>query len=256
MNGAFYIGGIGLSSQQQALDVIANNISNMNTQGFKRSDVSFSEIMSSRSEALSATAGPQNLADTAGVSANVNFSINEQGELRSTGAAMDIAINGDGFIELMGARGETYLWRGGSLNINEDGLLGAGDGLTLKAMINVPMDATDIQIGRDGTVLATIDGENNAQELGQIMMVRLQNSADVTRMDGGLYKLNDNANISDMRSGEDGAGVFVQGAIESSNVDLNTEMVEMMIVQRAYAANAQIVQAGDQMMSIANNLRR
>lgn len=256
MNGAFHIGGVGLSSQQRALDVVANNISNMNTQGFKRSNVSFSEIMASSSNALSTAANLQNDTSAAGVSTNVSFNLNQQGELRSTGQPLDLAISGDGFIELMGPRGEVYLWRGGALEVGNDGMLHADNGLALKSMINVPLDATQLQIGSDGIVFAAVNGENDGQELGQIMMVRVQNSSDVSRLDGGLYKLGDSAQIIDTEAGQDGAGLFVQGSIEGSNVDLNTEMVEMMIVQRAYSANAQIVQAGDQMMSIANNLRR
>ncbi|WP_371395867.1 flagellar hook-basal body protein [Fretibacter rubidus] len=256
MNGAFYIGGIGLSSQQRALDVIANNISNMNTQGFKRSDVSFSEIIAGRTSSTSAAANLQFNPNVAGVSTQVNFSLSEQGEIQTTNRPLDIAINGDGFIELMGPRGESYLWRGGSLSVNDDGMLMADNGMVLRSQINIPLDARAIAIDNEGLVMAQTDGETDAVEIGQIMMVRLQNSQDIERMDGGLYKLNDDANLIDTMAGEDGAGSFVQGAIERSNVDLNNEMVQMMIVQRAYSANAQIVQAGDQMMAIANNLRR
>lgn len=256
MNGAFHIGGIGLSSQQKALDVIANNISNMNTQGYKRSDVSFSEIIAGRSDMSPVSTNLKLDSNVAGVATQVSFSLSEQGEVQTTGRPLDLAIKGDGFVELMGPRGQSYLWRGGALQVGNDGMLTAGNGMVLKSQINMPLDATAIQINEDGSVIALTDGETDPVDIGQIMMVRLQNNSDVERLDGGLYRLNEGADIMDVAAGEDGAGTFVQGAIERSNVDLNNEMVQMMIVQRAYSANAQIVQAGDQMMAIANNLRR
>lgn len=256
MNGAFHIGGIGLSTQQQALDVLANNITNINTQSFKRSAVRFSEIMAGQSERLSPASGLRKDPGVAGVRANVMFMIDQQGELQRTERPLDIAIDGDGFIELLGPRGQTMLWRGGSLKVGEDGTLMAENGLALKSMINIPLDMAELDITSDGYVLSRAAGSPDPVELGQIMMVRVQNSAGLTRLDGGLYRLGNDTDIMDAAPGEDGAGILVQGSIERSNVDLNTEMVEMMIVQRAYSANAQIVQAADQMMAIANSLRR
>lgn len=256
MNGAFYIGGIGLASQQTALDVIANNISNMNTQAFKRSEVSFSEIMAGKANGSAGLSGVQDNMSVGGVSTDIGFALNEAGDLQTTGEALDIAISGDGFLELMGPGGATYLWRGGRMSVDDTGMLSTESGLVLKALINVPLDTIALQIDSDGVVSAEQQSSTDPIELGQVGLVRVQNSSDITRLDGALYQLNDGADVIDAAAGEDGAGLFVQGARELSNVDLNTEMVQMMIVQRAYAANAQIVQAGDQMMAIANNLRR
>ncbi len=254
MNGAFEIAAIGLGSQQQALDVIANNITNVNTPGFKRSDVRFSEIIAERNDpanpAANLTSGPS----LAGVTAEAVLALSEQGDLERTGQALDLAIEGAGFIELMGPAGQTLLWRGGRLVVGEDGLLAAADGFPLRAAITVPADATDLQNDPNGLVKAQIAGSE--EELGQIMLVRLDDAAAVERLDGGYYALLESRALQEQTPGQDGAGEFVQGAIEHSNVELNNEMVRLMLVQRSYAADAQVLQAADQMMAIANNLRK
>lgn len=255
MSDAFYVGAVGLQTQQRALDGIANNIANVNTPAFKRSQLRFADVVATRldPEAAAAQLTPEALA---GVALDSQFMINEQGEIERTGQAMDLAIEGAGFIELMGPGGQTLLWRGGGLRVNDDGLLATAKGMALRAGITVPTDASAIQIGADGVVRATLPDSADPVELGQIGLVRFEDPSAVERLDGGLYRLRDGATTLEAQPGEDGAGLLVQGAIERSNVALTDEMVRLMLVQRAYAANAQIVQAADQMMAIANGLRR
>lgn len=257
MSGAFHIAATGLDAQQRALDTIANNISNVNTLGFKRSGVRFSEILASRPDpgTLRADLG-QSLITTAGVRSESLFMLNEQGRIEPTGQAMDLAIDGQGFIELMGADGDTLLWRGGTLRVDEDGLLAASGGFPLKAAISVPVDATAIQVAPDGIVRAVVGGAEAPVEIGQIMLVRAPGPEAVRRLDGGVYRVTDPSRLRDARPGEDGAGLLVAGALERSTVELTAEMVQLLLVQRAYAANAQIVQAADQLMALANGLRR
>lgn len=235
MNGAFHVGAIGLEAQQRALDTIANNISNMNTPAFKRSDVRFSEILASRTDTGSVRADLGNRsASTAGVVSAPNFMVNDQGKVETTGRPMDIAIEGQGFIELMGPGGQTLLWRGGTLKIGEDGLLATADGMPLKASITVPTDAAKIELGADGIVRAITGDGAEGVEIGQIMLVKVEDSSLLERLDGGLYRAADSARLIDAQPGEDGTGLLVQGAIERSNVELTSEMVQLMLVQRAY----------------------
>jgi flagellar basal-body rod protein FlgG len=257
MSGAFRVGAVGLEAQQRALDVIASNISNVNTPAFRRSSVRFSEMLAVRNDlgALRADLGAS-LAATAGVRAETDFLLDEQGRLESTGRELDLAVDGAGFIELLGPDGQTLLWRGGALRVGEDGLLGTAAGVPMKATITVPGDATSIQIGADGIVRARVGTANELVEVGQITLVRLESPSAVERLDGGLYRVLDSARLTEARPGEDGMGRLVQGSIERSTVELTTEMVQLMMVQRAYAANAQILQAADQMMALANGLRR
>lgn len=255
MNGAFYVGAVGLQSQQRALDIIASNMANINTPAFKRSEIRFSEVLARRGD----TDTP-NIVDTTfdggGVMVDATAMVNETGPIQTTGHPMDIAIDGQGFIELMGPSGQTLLWRGGTLKVGEDGLLAAANGLALKAAITVPDDASTITIGSDGVVRAKTGDGATPVEIGQIGLVKIEDATTLTRLDGGLYRAGEGARLLDAQAGEEGAGLLVQGGIEGSNVEMTTEMVQLMLVQRAYGANAQILQAADQLMAIANGLRR
>lgn len=256
MNGAFYISSVGLQSQQRALDVIAGNIANVNTPAFKRSQIRFSEVMASRPDADVPRADLENAAiATAGVRVDTLSMIDEPGAMQVTGSAMDIAIEGRGFIELMGPNGQSLLWRGGTMKVGEDGLLSAANGMALKAAITVPDDAAAITVAADGTVSARAS-DGTATEIGQIGLVKIDDPAALQQLDGGLYRVGEAGRMSDAQAGEDGTGLFAQGSLERSNVEMTTEMVQLMLVQRAYGANAQIIQAADQLMSIANGLRR
>lgn len=256
MNDAFQIAGIALGSQQRALDVLAGNIANMNTPAYKRSDVHFSEMLAHGSDPLTPSAGLSDGPQASGVMVRTTTAFDETGEIKHTGHAMDLAIDGNGFIELMGPRGQTLLWRGGTLTTLEDGLLATQDGLALRALINVPKEATDIRIDSSGSVTALLGDTDQRTQLGEIEIVSVLDGATVEPLDGGLYAIGAEDRLTRNPAGENGAGNLVQGAIEQSNVRLNDEMVRLMIVQRSYAANAQVVQAADQLASITNGLRR
>jgi flagellar basal-body rod protein FlgG len=257
MSGAFQIAAVGLEAQQRALDTIASNIANINTPAFRRSDIRFSELLVDQVDPSAARADlGSSQATSAGVRSDNYLLLDEQGRLETTGRAMDLAIEGRGFIELMGPDGQTLLWRGGTLAIGEDGQLGtAAGGLPLKAAITVPADAAAIEIGADGLVRARMANDERV-EIGQIRLVRVDDPTAVERLDGGFYRVAESASLTDAAPGEDGLGRLVQGSAERSTVELSSEMVQMMLVQRAYAANAQIVQAADQLMALANGLRR
>ena len=255
MNGAFYIGAIGLDSQQRALDVIANNIANLNTPAFKRSAVRFSTLVAPVSDdsGISATASDP-IANLAGVAVGATPHIWTQGDLTQTGQPLDLAINGQGFLELLGPSGQTYLWRGGTLKVNADGYLAAADGTMLKAMISVPQDATALSIGADGKVMAQISGQSH--QIGQLDLVMAKDPESLADAGNGYYAVSDPSTIYSVQPGDEDSGTLVQGALEGSNVQLADEMTDLLLTQRAFAANAQVVQAGDQLMSIVDQLRR
>ena len=257
MSGAFNVAAVGLDAQQRALDIIAGNIANVNTPGYKRANVQFSELIASAADPdrVRADLGAS-LLTASGVDARAHYMMDEAGRIESTGQPLDLAINGRGFIELMGPDGLTLLWRGGTLKVGEDGLLSTAGGLPLKPAISIPDDAENLTVGADGVVRAIVDAGGEPTEIGQLMLARIDDAAALERLDGGLYRLADATRITEAKPGEDGAGLLVQGGIERSNVDLSNEMVQLMLVQRAYAANAQVVQAADQLMGIANGLKR
>jgi flagellar basal-body rod protein FlgG len=257
MNGAFYIGATGLDAQQRALDVIANNIANLNTPAYRRSVASFTSLMSTPRSAddlpLAEADGSAGMSGVRIASTNHDWT---PGELRKTGSALDLAISGDGFLEVMGTAGQILLSRGGTLKVDADGYLADAAGRRLRANIAVPDGASSLTIGADGTVSAIMTGESAAREIGQIDLVQIHDPNDLVDRGNGCFEIADDAQTVAAKAGEDGAGTFVQGSIEQGNVNLSDEMVTMMLVQRAYSASAQVVQAGDQLMSIANGLRR
>jgi len=258
MNGAFYIGATGLDAQQRALEVTANNIANINTPAFKRSVVRFAslvtpaldsvdaltEVRGSRSEAL----GGVSLVNAARIWAT--------GEMHLTGNNMDVAIDGNGFLELLGPNGRTFLWRGGTLKMNADGYLATADGTVLKSMISVPVGSSEIAIDREGMVAVRIAGEPEVRQLGQIELVMVKDSEAIAEIGGGYFEVSDPSAVVSVLPGEEGGGQIMQGAVEMANVQLSDEMVTLLLLQRSYAASAQVVQAGDQLMSIVNGLRR
>ena len=257
MNGAFYVGTTGLQAQQRGLEVIANNVANINTSAFKRSEIRFSELVMRSSVRTDIEPSVVALPDVlSGVEARVAPRIYEQGDLRQTGKPFDLAISGDGFVEVLGPGGQVWLWRGGGFQVGADGLLQTESGMTLKALVEVPEDAGGIRIERDGRVLVQIAGEEDPTAIGSISIAMPEDIGNLEAVGQGYFRTTDEHQLKIYEPGEQGKGIFVQGSIEASNVDLSSEMVTLLLMQRAYGANAQIVQAGDQLMAIANGLRR
>ncbi len=257
MNGAFYIGATGLEVQQRNLDTIAQNIANINTPAFKRAEVRFAELVTQPAVVAAPDQATQPAsADLAGVRISRTVRVFSQGDLRETGKPLDLAISGDGFIEVLGPGGQTYLWRGGTLKIDRDGILTTADGLALKTQIQVPDTVTELRIERDGRVRALSAGDQDFSDLGQLDVVLPDDVDRLQPIDGGYYLADENVQLRTFAPGEQGKGVLVQGSLEAANTDLSTELVGLLLTQRAYGANAQVVQAGDQLMAIANGLRR
>jgi len=259
MNGIFYIGATGLEAQQRALDVLAHNITNMNTPTFKRSSVQFVEMVAPTTTPDSVAQTPVSgdpAAGLFGVRAALANLVWTQGEMKPTGSGSDIAINGNGFIEVQGSDGKLKLWRGGTLKVNADGFLATSDGLPLRSMISVPASATNLTIAADGTVSAVTTTGGQPVKLGQIELALVANPEQLQSTGGGYFDNPAGDTVSSVVAGQEGSGTLVQGSLESANVDLADQMVNLLLVQRAYGASAQLVQAGDQVMAMLNNLRK
>ncbi|ARR56343.1 hypothetical protein HY78_24235 [Rhizorhabdus wittichii DC-6] len=256
MSGAMEIAAVGLRAQQRALEAIAGNISNINTPAFKRSNLRFAELIAVPPVDADGRVGPNLFSLIAGVGQWSQPMINQQGQIESTGNSLDVALDGNGFIELMGPAGRTLLWRGGTLRVLDDGLLASSSGFALKAGVTIPSDAAGIRIDREGKVYAVLGDDEGETEVGRISLVKLDDGVAIERLDGGIYAVGDGVDLIEAPAGEEGLGYFVQGSLERSNVDLNEEMVGMLVTQRAYAANAQVIRAVDEFLSLANGLRR
>ncbi|MCA8254337.1 flagellar hook-basal body protein [Burkholderia sp. AU31624] len=258
MNNLFYIGATGLAAQQTAVDTTGHNIANLNTPAFKRGAVTFSTLLTASSvpaprQEIIATAG---LAGGSGVAAETR-PVFSPGTLRQSDDAWDLAIRGEGFIELDAADGNVMLWRGGRLRVGDDGTLRASNGLPLKAAISVPRDAEQLDIAPDGQVLAVIPNQAAPLEVGRIEISQASDPRALLALGDGTYRIaDDGATVIRSRPGEDNAGTLAQGFGEASNVALADELANLMLYQRAYAASAKLVQAGDELMAIANGLKR
>jgi flagellar basal-body rod protein FlgG len=259
---ALSIGATGMQAQQAHVEAIAHNLANVNTSGFKKTRVSFSDLVISgvafgqRADAV-ANGAFVNTASGAGVQAAAVTQVFSGGDLKNTGSAMDVAISGDGFLELAMVDGTRAYGRGGTLKVNDDGLLANATGIPLKPGISVPANAEALIVSNTGRVQARLAGQAEPADLGQLELVRFPNAQGLLAQGGNVYRATDaSGEAISGRAGEDGMGTLVQGFLEGSNVTLVEEMVDLMVAQRAYEASVKVVQASDEMLGMINGLRR
>jgi flagellar basal-body rod protein FlgG len=257
---SLYIGATAMIAQQTGVDVAAQNLANMNTNAYKKSYVVYEDLMArgAQSGQPAGVLGMDPLANMGlGVAIARNAKSFTQGELRKTDRPLDLAIRGEGLLEVNMPDGMVVYVRGASLKIDQDGMLGTSSGFPLKAMISVPADTESLTISPDGRITAYSNGGRDSNELGRLDMVRFNAPEDLVALGDGMYQASERAGDPVLgRPGEDGLGVYAQGYVESSNVQLNEEIMNLMVAQRAYEANAKVVQASDDMLGLINNLRR
>jgi flagellar basal-body rod protein FlgG len=259
---ALSIGATGMQAQQAHVEAIAHNLANVNTSGFKKTRVSFSDLVvggvasGQRADAV-ANGAFVSTATGAGVQAAAIVQVFSGGDLKATGSAMDVAINGDGFLELAMPDGTRAYARGGTWKVNDDGLLASEAGIPLKPGIAVPANAQGLIVSANGRVQARLPGQAEPVDLGQLELVRFPNAQGLLAQGGNVYRATDASGEAIAgRAGEDGMGTLVQGFLEGSNVKLVEEMVDLMVAQRAYEASVKVVQASDEMLGMVNGLRR
>jgi flagellar basal-body rod protein FlgG len=249
-----------MQAQQAHVDAIANNLANMNTPAFKKARVSFSDLVVSGvggSRRGDAAEGQQAAGNGAGVRIANAARLFDAGETKKTGGPLDVAILGDGFLELAMADGSRAYARGGSLKVNADGQLSTPAGIPLKPVISVPDGAEAVLISAAGRVQARLPGQSSLIELGLLDMVRFTNPQGLQAQGANVYRATEaSGDAIGGRPGEDGMGTLAQGFLEGSNVKLMEEMVDLMVAQRAYEASVKVVQASDEMLGMINSLRR
>lgn len=241
-------------AQNLKVDNIANNIANVNTNGYKRSsmhfeDLLYQQISGTRVVSRVGAETVEGVQVGRGVRVVGNQKIFSQGAIETTGRPLDMAINGDGFFQVQLSDGSTAFSRDGSFNISDRGVLTTQAGYTLMPGITVPEGAREITVSASGVVSVVVNGSTDPEELGRIEMARFINPA-------GLMNLGENLYQETPASGtpvvgypdEDGIGRIIQGGLESSNVEIVQEMVELIAAQRAYELNSKTVQATNEMM--------
>jgi flagellar basal-body rod protein FlgG len=252
----------GMQAQSLNIDVIANNLANVTTTGFKRSRAEFQDLLyetmrpagSPSSESTQVPTGIQLGHGTRPVAVSKNFGV---GEMQLTKNELDFAIEGDGFFQVTMPSGETAYTRAGTFKLDREGRIVTPDGFLLSPEITIPPDARTVSVGMDGTVSVLQAGESATREVGTIQMARFANAAGLQSMGKNLFQRTDaSGDEITGTAGEGGFGSIAQGFLEMSNVNVVDEMVNMITAQRAYETNSKVVQASDDMLQLANNLKR
>ena len=256
------IAATGMLAQQLNVEVISNNIANMSTTGYKRQRTEFQDLLYQdlrRVGSESSDAGtvvPAGVQLGLGVQPAAVYRISEQGAMNITDNPFDVAINGKGFFQVELPSGDTAYTRSGSFQLSADGDLVTVDGYTIQPGITIPIDATSVTINDSGQVSVTLSGQVATQQVGQIELATFANEA-------GLQAIGDNLLLETTASGTatigtpgtTGFGSVKQGLLEASNVNVVTEITDLITAQRAYEMNSRVIQASDEMMQSVTQLR-
>ena len=252
----------GMSAQQLNVEVISNNIANMNTVGFKKQRAEFQDLLYQNVERMGAqssesgTVVPTGIQVGSGVKAGSVYRITTQGSTTATGAALDLAIQGRGYFQVLMPSGETAYTRAGNFSKNDQGQLVTDDGYLVQPAVTIPEDATDISISAGGQVQVMQPGSAAPTQVGQIELASFFN-------EGGLEAIGDNLYMESGASGAattgapdiNGMGKLLQGYTEASNVDAVTEISALIVAQRAYEMNSKVISTADEMLAAAAQVK-
>ena len=260
---ALSIAATGMNAQQTNLEVIANNIANVNTTGFKRARAEFTDLLYQveRAAGVPARANENIVPEGSHIGLGVRTAavreIHTQGALTSTGNRFDLALMGEGYFQIEGAGGATQYTRAGAFNTDATGQLVTIDGYAVQPAIVIPEGALEVTINESGQVFARVADQAAPQELGQLTLATFANSAGLKPLGGNLYGETEasGAAVAGV-PGDPGFAIVRQGYLEASNVDPVKEITELIAAQRGYEMNSKVIQAADQMAStVANGLR-
>ena len=251
---SLWISKTGMEAQQTQLDAISHNLANASTNGYKRSHAVFEDLMYQNlrqvgGQTSDQTRLPSGLQVGTGVHVVSTERIHAQGNMTKTDNPTDIAINGNGFFQVLMPDGTTAYTRDGSFTPDKDGQLVTASGFPVQPAITLPQNSTGITIGRDGIVTVTQAGTTASVQVGQLQLATFLNPTGLQSMGENLYTETDSSGPpNQVNPGLDGAGIVSQGYIEASNTNVVEELVNMIAAQRAYEINSKAVQASDQML--------
>lgn len=272
----------GLKNSQTAMDVIGNNIANVNTVAYKASSVIFQDIYSQTISSATAPTDDGSGNTTGGINAQQvglgvsigSISVNTtEGSTESTGEALDFAISGEGYLVVQDSQGNTYYTRNGSLTTDGDGNLVTSDGAYVMvstttsgtadsdlSTVNIKYDSSgteysDVTIDSNGLITATLS-DGTTSELGRIVLATFSNASGLTKEGSSLYSVSANSGEAVVNFANDNCGSLKSGYLEMSNVDLATELTNMIIMQRGFQANSRVITTSDSMLEELVNLKR
>ena len=260
---ALYSAASGMKAQELNLDNIANNLANANTVGYKARRAQFQDLMYQNILAPGTAAGQQTVIPAGlqlglGTHASSNEIVLSEGSFSQTGNPLDLAIQGNGFFQVLLPSGQVAYTRSGQFQFDKDGNLVTASGNMLQPQVTIPPDAQAVTIASDGTVTYTMPNQAAAQQAGQIQLANFQNPAGLNSLGNGLYSPTDASGdaVVGAPGGPQGLGSLLQGYVEQSNVSIVDEFINMIQTQRGYEANSKVVSAADSMYQQVNNLQR
>lgn len=247
----------GMVAQETHIDVIAHNMANVGTTGFRRLRAEFQDLLYTTVRAPGARTGtgsavPTGLEIGGGSRVAATELSTTPGALATTGNPLDLAIEGGGFFGVRRPDGEVVYTRAGNFSLDADGRLVTSDGLPVDPAIVVPQGATSIAVAADGTVSVTLPGSPESQEIGRLELTTFSNSGGLLPLGRNLYRQTTASGPPLVAApGEEGLGTLAQGMLEGSNVEVVTEMIDLIASQRAYETNHRVIQAADEMLRVA-----
>lgn len=258
MSSALWVSKTGLAAQDTALSTVANNLANVNTVGFKSDRAVFEDLFYSvevqpGAQADEVNTVPSGIQLGSGVRVVGTQKTFTEGNMQPTGQPMDLAIVGRGFFQVEAANGDIYYTENGQFQLNAEGMVVNAQGLPLAPGLEVPEGSSRFTVGSDGIVSVVLPGETAPSEIGQITLVNFVNPAGLEALGGNLYKETAaSGEPVEGTPGADGLGNIKQGVLEGSNVQVVEAMVNMIGIQRAYEANAKVLDAASGMLQFLN----
>jgi flagellar basal-body rod protein FlgG len=259
---ALYSAASGMTAQELNVDVIAHNLANSSTTGFKMRRAEFQDLLYQNMVQPGASAGQQTVVPTGlqiglGTRTSSNEIIFTQGSFAQSDNPLDLVIQGNGFFQIRRPAGDLAYTRAGTFHVDRDGNIVTPDGDPLEPQITLAPGAQNVSIASDGTVSYSTTGQNAAQLAGQIQLANFVNPAGLNSIGRNLYLPTDASGDPTVGTpgGQEGMGSLLQGYTEQSNVSVVEEFINLIVAQRAYEANSKVVKASDEMYQMVNNLR-
>ena len=258
MDPALWVAKTGLDAQQKSMQVTSNNLANVNTDGFKRDRANFEDLFYQTVRQPGARADQENLVPSglmlgAGSRVVGTEKIHTQGEIQQTDRNLDMAIEGEGFFQILRPDGEIGYTRDGAFQLNENGEVVTSGGYPLEPQIQVPEDAESITIGRDGTVTAKMPGDEEPEEIGQVELANFINPSGLEPVGENMFRETASSGAPEVGApGEGALGNVMQGALETSNVNIAEELVNMIENQRGFETNTRAISTTDEMLQFMN----
>ena len=260
MNLSLYSAATGMEAQQLNLNTIANNLANVNTPGFKRSKIEFQDLLYQRPRGAGGDSGGGNVVPTGievgnGSRVAATAKVFTQGQVNATGEKLDVAIQGEGFLEVQRPDGTIGYTRDGSLKLSPSGQVTTNDGMPiLSGFQPIPPGATSVNIADNGEV--TVQSSSGNQTF-RLTLTRFANPSGLRSLGGNLYEETSASGAPEVgQPGEQGFGNLLQGYIETSNVNIVEEMVNLIVAQRAYEVNSKSIQTSDEMLQSVAQMKR